>query len=95
MWKRQRGRDGDLQYEIKPINAREKAGVAHRRGHRRRGAQAERSLTVQLVTIAQMVQYVRKLEQSSGARVTNVIGARRPGQLCVRSTALDVAGGGR
>ena len=64
-----RGRDGDLQYEIKLIKALAQLiaqGVA--------GAVVpkERSRPVQPVTIAQMVQYVRKLEQSSGARVTNV-----------------------
>ena len=67
-----RGRDGDLQYEIKLINARGEKQELLIDAATGAVVPKERSRPVQPVTIAQMVQYVRKLEQSSGARVTNV-----------------------
>lgn len=67
-----RGRDGDLQYEIKLVNARGEKQELLIDAATGAVVPKERSRPVQPVTIAQMVQYVRKLEQSSGARVTNV-----------------------
>ncbi len=78
-----------MQYEIKLINARGEKQELLIDAATGAVVPKERSRPVQPVTIAQMVQYVRKLEQSSGARVTNVqVRARRPGQLCVQGTAL-------
>lgn len=67
-----RGRKGDLQYEIKLVNARgERQEVLVDAATGSVVAQ-ERGRAVQPVTIAQMAQYMRKLEHSSGARVINV-----------------------